>query len=95
MVLCVAGWSLGGVAGVVLLARVFLCDVVACLLTLPFDTRISERSCALSEASSPTFCGNSVAEIYPIVAALVGDVFPVFVSTCQAECSSSGTGASH
>lgn len=42
-VLCVAGWSLGGVAGVVLLARVFLCDVVACLLTLPFDTRIYER----------------------------------------------------
>lgn len=47
MVLCVAGWSLGGVAGVVLLARVFLCDVVACLLTLPFDTRMKERSCAL------------------------------------------------
>lgn len=30
------GWSLGGVAGVVLLARVFLCDVVACLLTFAF-----------------------------------------------------------
>lgn len=36
VVLCVAGWSLGGVAGVVLLARVFLCDVVACLLTFAF-----------------------------------------------------------
>lgn len=43
-VLVVAGWSLGGV---VLLARVFLCDVVACLLTLPFNTHIYDKSCAI------------------------------------------------
>lgn len=34
-----------------LLARVFLCDVVACLLTLPVDTHSCERSCSLAEAS--------------------------------------------
>lgn len=35
-----------------LLARVFLCDVVACLLTLPLDTHSYERSCSLAEANS-------------------------------------------
>lgn len=34
-----------------LLARVFLCDVVACLLTLPVDTHSCERSCSLAPAS--------------------------------------------
>lgn len=35
-----------------LLARVFLCDVVACLLTLPLDTHSYERSWLLADASS-------------------------------------------
>ncbi len=34
-----------------LLARVFLCDVVACLLTLPSDTHSCERCRSLAEAS--------------------------------------------
>lgn len=34
-----------------LLARVFLCDVVACLLTLPVDAHSCERSSSLAEAS--------------------------------------------
>lgn len=35
-----------------LLARVFLCDVLACLLTLPLDTHSYERSCSLAESNS-------------------------------------------
>lgn len=40
-----------------LLARVFLCDVVACLLTLPLDTHSCEGSCPLAVASNVLLTG--------------------------------------
>lgn len=43
------------------------------------DTHIYDKSCALKEATSPNLSGYLVAEIHPSVAALVGEVFPVFV----------------
>lgn len=62
-----------GSCGVVLLARVFLCDVVACLLTLPFDTHNHIVLRAIRGSISQLYLG---AEIQPSVAAWVGNVSP-------------------